>query len=328
MTGTVQTAIPGLSKILNKHRDMCERSFDKIKAIFKEYDDRLDALEQRQPMNVVQGPLQVAVLAQNADVRQYPETGGRVRVEELPAGPVQEQLPEPVDRAFSAPHPERVEAPAAEQPRSDMMSATQQTQPQMEFPIEDTPVAMSQWRWEFSQARIGENAEIEKKLNYLNEQIKKIKTEMATMRQDERTFRAVAFPDKYLPGASLGPYINVFAGFADSQFSGPVAELLTRFVDDVAAENDYKQRTYSQHPEGEPPTPTILQIDTPLVLDQILQKYARFLERWEAAKQEYSSSSRPAMMGNWHEFVNDEQFAEIVAQFKLPHSISEMIRRV
>jgi hypothetical protein len=305
---------------------MCERSFDKIKAIFKEYDERLDALEQR-PSSVQylqsDQPVHLTLLTRNADIRQnvgdiraedaFPEVGGdrpRVQVEELPAGPVQKSLPEPV-----------VETPAAERAEPEPPR-----QSQMEFPIEDTPAALSQWRWDFSQARIGENQHIEAELARLNAQIQKLKLEVANMRRDERMFRAVAFPDKYLPGGALGPYINVFAGFADSQFSGPVAELLSRFVDDVAAENDYIRRTAQTR--GEELPLTTLQIDTPLVLHQILQKYEKFLVKWEAAIQSWNSTTRPAMMGNWHEFVNDEQFADVVEHFKLPHSINEMIRRV
>jgi hypothetical protein len=279
-------------------------------AVFQEYDDRHDALEQRKPMNLVQGPLQVAVIAPTTDIRQYPETGGRVRVEELPAGPVQEPLPEPVEAA----------PPQARQPQSGQ-SPRGTSSP---FTIAETPAEASAWRWDFSVARIEENAQIEIKLNYLNDQIKKIKTEMAIMRRDERTFRAVALPEKYASGV-LGEYITVFAGFVDVELTDTGRALIEQFVNDLTAENEYIQRTAQA--QGEPPQLTELQIDTPLVSHQILQKYEKFLARWEAAKATWSNSL-PAIVGNWHEFVNDERFAEIVAQFKLPHSITELIRRV
>jgi hypothetical protein len=48
--------------------------------------------------------------------------------------------------------------------------------------------------------------------------------------------------------------------------------------------------------------------------------------KWRAMMASYGQF-QPAMH-NWHAFVNDGQFAEVVEQYQLPHNIDEMIMKV
>jgi hypothetical protein len=146
------------------------------------------------------------------------------------------------------------------------------------------------------------------------------------MKRDERVFRALAFPDKYSTG-TWGPYIYVLDSFEGFTLAGDLDALLRGFMIDLRLENEDIQASFVECFPGEGPQLTTLQIDTPLVLIQILRQYEKFLVKWHSAMASFGQFL-PTAGSNWHAFVNDERFAEVVAQCQLPHNIDEMIMKV
>jgi hypothetical protein len=147
---TVQQTIPGLSYVLNKHREICVDNFhimaNKFK-IFDAYAGRIEALERGKPTQVMRTsePVHLTLFTEHANVRQsvgpisaddvYPELGRmpRARVEEEVGGIA---ASEPAMRAIptsaaeeSATEPQHTPAPhEAPEPKI--------------FPIAETPLML------------------------------------------------------------------------------------------------------------------------------------------------------------------------------------------
>jgi hypothetical protein len=288
---------------MDKQRDVSNANFKVMRETFRDLKRRLQELEDRPIQQVVQytQPVQQAVVY--GDIGTAPATH-QVSVEAKALGEGSDPVGIVVEQGDDA-IPERPVVQEAPVLDPETMASTEATQ----------------HRWDMSQLRIHVDEAASDTLQYLTDSIESMKQEIRNMKIDERQYRRALHPELYVP---ISPHIVMFAPLGDAVINeGLSAEelhVLERFAADLEWEND----------NGVYDEPYFVQIDTPLMLHRVLERYNAFLLKWDefAASFGQTVPANINAVGEWHHFVVDELYADRIVAFQIPPNIECIIRNV
>jgi hypothetical protein len=292
---------------MDKQRDVSNANFKVMRETFRELKRRLQELEDRPIQQIVQytQPVHQAVVYGDIGTAtsSHPAT-----VEAVEQG---DEHVEDVTGTYGVDStPERTPALASAMPGPKVLD-----------PETMASTEATQHRWDMSQLRIHVDEAASDTLQYLTDSIESMKQEIRNMKVDERQYRRALHPELYVP---ISSHILVFAPLGDAVINEGLSEgevrVLERFAADLEWEND----------NGAYDEPFFVQIDTPLILRRVLERYNAFLLKWEAFAGSFGQTV-PAninAVGRWHRFVTDELYADRIVAFKIPPNIEHIIRNV